>query len=672
MARDTYEVYYHQNKRWQLHASFESNEREVAIEEATMVANKEGFATRVVRETFFPDTNTTEEVVAWQSPKAKQMSDADDMFGVNAQEENRKKSKLKKRKGGAPAPQAPRRGGPPPSASASRPAASPSAKVKKKKKGAKKKGTPAKVKRKRRKNQAGGVTRVITTLAISFGVAAIGASAVAVVIAQLVAMEFLPRANRLPLITGTFVSLFFFSAFVNLQKNFNLLGMLRGTPRKKSDQLGPQQMLDALKPAPDASPPPQDFEFDKVEIEPGTETASLEDAPDAEEPESLDADMDAEVSQDTETSSEPIEERVEEKTTPEPDEKPEEKPEETEPPPPKPEEPAEQPPKEEKKKDPKPEVDKKPAEKQTAETEVRASLSQFVKDALATISAINLNTFTRFGLNLYVAGAASVMGQSKRLNRDAQLKALKDSLVSAGSNPASATSFCVELPAHGKNPRYAGMIQSGSKAMTQYMGGSRNAVGDLKGLLEEWNLPEKRPPVPSVITFLFTDIVGSTAMTQKLGNAGAQKAVRAHNDAVRNAIKAQKGREVKHTGDGIMATFPSPASAVAGAIAMQRAVTSHNSKNPNLEVHVRIGINAGEAVEEENDFFGAAVQMTARICDKATTGNIWVSKGIVDTCKGQKFGFIPRGGFDMKGIQGRKPLYEVGWTDAHKNELADL
>ncbi len=666
MARDTYEVYYHQNKRWQLHASFESNEREVAIEEATMVANKEGFATRVVRETFYPDTNTSEEVVAWQSPKAKQLGDADDMFGVNAQDEKRK-SNLKKRKGGAPQPQASRRGGPPPSAPPSRTATAPPTKAKKKKKGSKKKGPPAKGKRRRRKNQASGVTRAIMTLAVSFGIAAIGAAAMAVVIAQLVAMDILPRANRLPLITGTFVSLFFLSTFVNLQRNFNLLGMLRGSPRQKTEQLGPQQMLGAMKSAEKATPPPQDFEFDKVEIEPGAEASGLEDAPEAEEPADLDADMNAEVVEEAEAPPELDEQKVEEPAAPKPEEKPEEKKQD----PPKDEKPAEKPP-EEKSKEQKPPEEKKPAEKQTAETEVRASLAQFVKDALASINSVALNTFTRFGLNLYVAGAASVMGQSKRLDREAQLKALKDSLVSAGTNPASATSFCVELPAHGKNPRYAGMIQAGSKAMTQYMGGSRNAVGDLKGLLADWNLPEKRPPVPSVITFLFTDIVGSTAMTQKLGNAGAQKAVRAHNDAVRNAIKAQKGREVKHTGDGIMATFPSPASAVAGAIAMQRAVTSHNSKNPNLEVHVRIGINAGEAVEEENDFFGAAVQMTARICDKATTGNIWVSKGIVDACKGQKFGFIPRGGFDMKGIQGRKPLFEVGWTDAHKNELADL
>ena len=71
MSRDTFEVYYNQNNRWQLHASYEASQRELAIEEAKVVEQKEGYATRVVRETFQPETNTTENVITWQSSKAK-------------------------------------------------------------------------------------------------------------------------------------------------------------------------------------------------------------------------------------------------------------------------------------------------------------------------------------------------------------------------------------------------------------------------------------------------------------------------------------------------------------------------------------------------------------------------------------------------------------------------
>ncbi|MEQ9449100.1 MAG: adenylate/guanylate cyclase domain-containing protein [Rhodospirillaceae bacterium] len=663
MARDTFEVYYHQNGRWQLHASFESGEREVAVEEATMVANKEGYATRVVRETFYPDTNTTEDVVTWQSPKAKEIGDADNMFGTAkpnqpAQRGTAQAQRAVPRPKGSPSrpPPAPRK------AKGARSAPAQGKKTKKNAKGKKGAAPKGKVKRKSKRNELGSVTRIIMSLSISLGVALIGAAMIALVIAQMVSMNILPPANRLPLITGTFVSLFFLSVFINLQKHFNLLGVFRGSRRAATQNTGPAQMM-AVAATSKPAPPPQDVEFDQVEVEPGeTHPSGLEDAEEEDAPADLGADLDAEVSTD------PAETAAEDQTAaaPEPEIK----------------ESNEEPKAEGARKQEKPKADEKAVEKKkeekkapaasAAENEVRANLANFVRDAVTALKGMQLNTFTRFGFNLYVAGAASVVGQTKKLSRDDQLKVLKDSLVSAGTNPASATTFCVELPSHGKNQRYAGMIKAGSKAMTDYMGGAPGAVSSIGGLLADWNLPDKRPPVPSVITFLFTDIVGSTAMTQRLGNAGAQKAVRAHNDAVRSAIKAQKGREVKHTGDGIMATFPSPAAAVAGAIHMQRTVAAHNASNPNLEVQVRIGINAGEAVEEENDFFGAAVQMTARICDKATTGNIWVSQTIVDSCRGQKFGFIPRGGFDMKGIQGRKPLYEVGWSDAHKNELADL
>jgi adenylate cyclase len=320
---------------------------------------------------------------------------------------------------------------------------------------------------------------------------------------------------------------------------------------------------------------------------------------------------------------------------------------------------------------PQPPAAPQPPQVPPAEAEARATFTKFVGDVMRHTPG-DMNTFTRFGLNLYVAGAGSVVGQQKRLPRDAQLMVLKQGLQSSGMPADRAEAFCVEIPTHGKNPKYAGMIQAGVKAIQEYLGGNAAVAGQIATLLQEWNLPEKRAAIPTAFTFVFTDIVGSTAMTQRLGNAGAQKAVRAHNTAVRGAIQAYRGREVKHTGDGIMATFPDPPSAVAACIKIQREIAAHNAANPTIDVHLRIGINTGEAVEEENDFFGQAVQMTARICDKASKDNIWVSQSVIDGCKGQKFGFIPRGGFEMKGIQGAKRLFEVGWSDAHKNELADL
>jgi class 3 adenylate cyclase len=505
------------------------------------------------------------------------------------------------------------------------------------------------VRKTKKRKHRGVLMRVLTVTAISIGIAALIS-----VIAGVVAL-YLPGTlvNR-GLVPGTFVLVFFLAFLVNLQRQFQIFSMLRSDPKAAAPvsspmtmQVRPQQFV-------------QDVEFGQVEIEDlrakiAAEDAEAEGEDQDDMPDELDADMATDVGGGF----------AEEPKAPAPAEPS---------PPPQPAavaKPVEKPAPPSVPKTPEPPAPK-PEQKSPGEIEARTGFQKFVAEVMAFAGSLQLNAFSRFGLNLYLAGAASVIGQAKRLARDVQLQVLKDGLQAAGNSPERAESFCVELPTYGKNPKYAGMVQAGVKAMTERMGGSANAASQITALLNDWNLPDKRPSVPSVTTFLFTDIVGSTEMTQRLGNAGAQKAVRAHNGAVRGAIQARGGREVKHTGDGIMATFPDPPSAVAGAIQMQREIAGHNSANPTLQVFVRIGINVGEAVEEDNDFFGAAVQMTARICDKATKGNIWVSQAVVDACKGHRLGFIPRGRFEMKGIQGAKILYEVGWTDAHKNELADL
>lgn len=76
-SRETFEVYFFQNGRWQLHMSFEAGQRDLAIQEATQVEAKGGYPSRVVRETIDLQTNKSEEAVSWQSPKAKAMPDAD-------------------------------------------------------------------------------------------------------------------------------------------------------------------------------------------------------------------------------------------------------------------------------------------------------------------------------------------------------------------------------------------------------------------------------------------------------------------------------------------------------------------------------------------------------------------------------------------------------------------
>ena len=126
---------------------------------------------------------------------------------------------------------------------------------------------------------------------------------------------------------------------------------------------------------------------------------------------------------------------------------------------------------------------------------------------------------------------------------------------------------------------------------------------------------------------LFTDIVGSTEMTTRLGDKLSTELIRAHDSIVRRCLAEFDGREVKHTGDGIMAVFPDSRRGVDCAIRIQREFRHYNqhSQEP---IHVRIGLDSGEPVEDSNDLFGATVQLAARLCSEGAADQILVSETV--------------------------------------------
>src|SRR4029434_3004966 len=127
---------------------------------------------------------------------------------------------------------------------------------------------------------------------------------------------------------------------------------------------------------------------------------------------------------------------------------------------------------------------------------------------------------------------------------------------------------------------------------------------------------------PGIRTVLFTDVVNSTTLTQSLGDQAALAMLGVHDTIVRDALSALGGREIKHTGDGIMACFISPASAVRCAIQVQRELEKHARANPDHSLKVRVGAAAGEPVEQHNDLFGSTVQLASRLCAPAQPDTI--------------------------------------------------
>ena len=160
-------------------------------------------------------------------------------------------------------------------------------------------------------------------------------------------------------------------------------------------------------------------------------------------------------------------------------------------------------------------------------------------------------------------------------------------------------------------------------------------------------------------SILFTDIVDSTKLTRSLGDVAAMELVRAHDRIVRGALADTGGAEVKHTGDGIMASFESVVPSIECAVAVQRRLEEHR-RGSDHPLAVRIGISAGEPVTEHNDLFGAAVQLAARACASAEVGGILVSTEVRELCDAE-IEFVERGPFELKGFDEPLPLYEVPW-----------
>jgi class 3 adenylate cyclase len=164
-------------------------------------------------------------------------------------------------------------------------------------------------------------------------------------------------------------------------------------------------------------------------------------------------------------------------------------------------------------------------------------------------------------------------------------------------------------------------------------------------------------------TILFTDIEGSTALTQELGDARAMAILRRHDEIVGAAIARYAGTEVKHTGDGLMASFAAVSGGIRSAIEIQQQLAATNVDDP-ARLGVRVGLAAGEPVTERDDLFGATVQLAARLCQRARPGSILVSSGVQGLALGKGFTFRKRGTLRLKGFDEPVPTFEVDWGAA--------
>ena len=165
---------------------------------------------------------------------------------------------------------------------------------------------------------------------------------------------------------------------------------------------------------------------------------------------------------------------------------------------------------------------------------------------------------------------------------------------------------------------------------------------------------------PACARCMFTDLVGHTEMMRRLGDDKGRDVLREHERITRELLREHAGTEVKTMGDGFMASFGSVTKAMDCAIALQRAFEQHSASTPE-PLHVRVGLNAGEPIEEDGDLFGSTVIMASRIAAKAGAGEILIPEPLRHLLSGKSYVYADRGETMLKGFEDSVRLYEVRW-----------
>jgi class 3 adenylate cyclase/pimeloyl-ACP methyl ester carboxylesterase len=162
-------------------------------------------------------------------------------------------------------------------------------------------------------------------------------------------------------------------------------------------------------------------------------------------------------------------------------------------------------------------------------------------------------------------------------------------------------------------------------------------------------------------TVLFTDLEEHTAMMQRLGDAKGREVLREHERITREALRTHGGSEIKTVGDSFMASFRSAQKALECAIALERSFDAQEVSGERLRV--RIGINAGEPIADEDDLFGSSVILAARAKDGASGGEIVVTDVVRQLVSGKGFLFSDRGDVALRGFEDPVRLWEVRWRE---------
>lgn len=300
--------------------------------------------------------------------------------------------------------------------------------------------------------------------------------------------------------------------------------------------------------------------------------------------------------------------------------------------------------------------------------EIKTFMTGFLGNCLGALKGpeASIQSLNRFGLNLFMSGAAVKLSQNVGLSEEETRIIQCRILEMLGAKPEQAERFADEHEKYLHETRHNALFEEGGTIARQIFDGDQAAILRVPVAIQDWTSwkpPEDEKSNPNLLTIMFTDMVGSTDLTTKHGDYAAQEVLKSHDLIVRTALTNFDGREIKHLGDGIMASFKDHDKAIRAAIEIQKRVKGNNDAGPEFPLHVRVSLNAGEPIIKGDDLFGTSVQLAARICDFTPSDKICVSQYLHELCgKRSPYTFVDRGAQSLKGFDNPKVIYEVDWT----------
>lgn len=691
MARSvSFEVYYMQNGRWQIHARYDANNRDEAIEEAKRLDSGAFKAACVVRESFDSATNNSSESVIYHTPTMKAKPPVS--FITSGAQDG----------GKAPAGKARAAAAAPPGSAAANAAGEAKKRIAEAKKERETRLAKDKAAAKTTEKEAAGqplaglpahrggdedvdVAQLTLRIALAFLAACLIGTAIGVIAfyslrgLSAVGITFDRMINQI-LLMGSWVVGWGIAFFPMLKRALNSARARRrreaeaDTPqpakRRKSASQALAEASASLAADADALKPDKPAPEDKT---PAEEAAAALDAL----AQDVLADLDG-GARDADAEDTPLEQDIPE-PLPEPDPMPEAEPEVSDP------EPEPEP-------DPDPDADPEPESAasddapKTGPAAVKAGLAAMVREAQAMFGKLlSQDSYLRFGLILFLAGAAETFARRAGVAQRQLVELLSTEIENLGASKQHARGFAANIDEYLLDQRYFDMYAAGRAGALRLSKGTNEESG-LERAVTVWrqpaeanqsaqtaqSLPESKhfdadprkkaggeeTPL-GFVAVLFTDIVNSTNLQQTNGDKWMMNVVRAHNDIVRESLQRFGGQEIKHTGDGIMASFPDVVAAAEGALAMQDGFARFSEMMPDLAFEVRVGLSAGEPIHESGDIFGTPVNLAARVMSKAGARQIAVSGNVQEMCQDRAMKFVELGRFQLKGFPDPQPVYRL-------------